>query len=78
MDNLEDRSKITPQKIRVAPFQQPTSGTLVTITTDVGGEQESKTLSRSTSKKMIDPSSRPSRVVSFRDEREKVIKIEER
>jgi len=35
-------------------------------------------LSRSTSKKMIDPSSRPSRVVSFRDEREKVIKIEER
>ncbi|CAD6225664.1 unnamed protein product [Miscanthus lutarioriparius] len=78
LDNLEDRSKITPQKIRVAPFQQPTSGTLVTITTDVGGEQESKTLSRSTSKKMIDPSSRPSRVVSFRDEMEKVIKIEER
>lgn len=78
MDNLEDGSKLNPQKIRVAPCHQPTSGTLVTICTDVGGEQESKALSRNTSKKMINPSSQPSRVVSFRDEREKVIKIEER
>ncbi|ONM53712.1 Protein UPSTREAM OF FLC [Zea mays] len=74
LDNLEDGSKLISQKIRMAPCQQHTSGTFVT--TDVGGEQKSNTLSRSTSKKMINPSSRPSRV-SFHDEREKVIKIEE-
>jgi hypothetical protein len=60
---------------------------LVTITTDVrhnNGEQEcsneasSKTLRRSTSKRMTDSSPRFSRVVSFHDEKEKAVKIEER
>ncbi|CAN6203864.1 unnamed protein product [Urochloa humidicola] len=87
LDNLEGRHKIISQTIKMAPCQQPTSGTLVTITTDVrhnNGEQEcsneasSKTLSRSTSKRLSDPSSRSSRVVSFQDEKEKVVKIEER
>ncbi|CAN6197786.1 unnamed protein product [Urochloa humidicola] len=87
LDNLEGRHKIISQTIKMAPYQQPTSGTLVTITTDVrhnNGEQEcsdeasSKTLSRSTSKRMTDPSSRSSRVVSFHDEKEKVLKVEER
>ncbi|CAN6179907.1 unnamed protein product [Urochloa humidicola] len=87
LDNLEGRHKIISQTIKMAPYQQPTSGTLVTITTDVrhnNGEQEcsneasSRTLSRSTSKRMTDPSSRSSRKVSFHDEKEKVLKIEER
>ncbi|KAJ1289052.1 hypothetical protein BS78_02G135700 [Paspalum vaginatum] len=77
-NDLEGRSKISPQTIRMASCQQPTNGTLVTITTDVGGEQEYKTLSRSKSKRMIDQSLRSSRIVSFPDEKDKVIKIEER
>jgi len=60
---------------------------LVTITTDVrhnNGEQEcsneasSKILTRSTSKRMADSSPQSSRVVSFHDEKEKAVKIEER
>ncbi|XP_062193842.1 protein SOSEKI 3-like [Phragmites australis] len=90
LDNLESISKILPQTIRMAPCEQSTSGTLVTTTTDVrhnSVEQEcsysssSKTLSRSTSKRISDPSAgkiRSSRVVSFHDEKERVIKIEER
>ncbi|CAL5090346.1 unnamed protein product [Urochloa decumbens] len=87
LDNLEGRHKIISQTIKMSPYQQPTSGTLVTITTDVrhnNGEQEcsneasSKTLSRSTSKRMTDRSPRSSRAVSFHDEKEKVVKIEER
>ncbi|KAF8675231.1 hypothetical protein HU200_047900 [Digitaria exilis] len=86
LDNLEGRSKIISKTIKMAPCQQPTSGTLVTITTDVrhnndeqesSNEASSKTLSRSTSKR-TDPSSQSSRVVSFHDEKEKVVKIEER
>uniref|UniRef100_A0A0A9DYY3 SOSEKI DIX-like domain-containing protein n=1 Tax=Arundo donax TaxID=35708 RepID=A0A0A9DYY3_ARUDO len=90
LDNLESTSKILPQTIRMAPCEQSPSGTLVTITTDVthnsveqdcSDEPSSETLSRSVSKRMSDPSAgkiRSSRVVSFRDEKEKVIKIEER
>ncbi|CAL5075456.1 unnamed protein product [Urochloa decumbens] len=87
LDNLDGRHKIISQTIKMSPYQQPTSGTLVTITTNVrhnNGEQEcsneasSKTLSRSTSKRMTDPSPRSSRVVSFHDEKEKAVKIEER
>ncbi|RLM87551.1 cell wall protein RBR3-like [Panicum miliaceum] len=87
LDNLERRSQIISQTIKMAPCQQPKSGTLVTITTDVrhnDGEQEcsneasSKTLRRSTSKRMTDSSPRSSRVVSFHDEKEKAVKIEER
>lgn len=87
LDNLEGRSKIISQTIKMAPCQQPKSGTLVTITTDVrhnNGEQgcsneaSSKTLSRSASKRMTDPSPRSTRVVTFHDEKEKAVKIEER
>jgi hypothetical protein len=87
LDNLERRTQIISQTIKMAPCQQPKSGTLVTITTDVrrnNGEQEcsneasSKTLRRSTSKRMTNSSPRFSRVVSFHDEKEKAVKIEER
>lgn len=79
LDNLEGRSKIISQTIKMAPCQQPTSGTVVTKTTNVrhnndeqesSNEASSKTLSRSTSKRMTDLSSRSSRVVSFHDDKE--------
>ena len=87
MNNLEHRSQNISQTIKRAPCQQPKSGTLVTITTDVrhnNGEQEcsneasSKTLTRRTSKRMTDLSPKSSRVVSFHDEKEKGVKIEGR
>uniref|UniRef100_A0A0A9EXM0 Uncharacterized protein n=1 Tax=Arundo donax TaxID=35708 RepID=A0A0A9EXM0_ARUDO len=91
LDNLESTSKILQRATTKAPCEQSTSGTLVTITTDVthnsveqgcGDEpSSSKPLSRTMSKRMSDPSAgkiRSSRVVSFHDEKEKVVKIEER
>ncbi|KAL6656528.1 hypothetical protein ACP70R_007354 [Stipagrostis hirtigluma subsp. patula] len=80
-------NKYTTQTIKMASSEQSGTRTLVSITTDVNGEQDCssgpslKTLSRRTSKRMTDPSSgkvHSPGVVSFHDEKEKVIEIEER
>ncbi|KAL6838460.1 hypothetical protein ACP4OV_031705 [Aristida adscensionis] len=75
-------NKYAPHTIKMTPCEQPEIGTL-----DVSGEQECscgpslKTLKRSTSKRMSDLSSgkiHSPRAVSFHDEKEKAVKIEER
>ncbi|KAK3129383.1 hypothetical protein QOZ80_6BG0478660 [Eleusine coracana subsp. coracana] len=88
-ENLECGSRTVPHIIRMAPSEQPASETLVTITTDArhnnpdhdqcGNEPSFTTLSRSMS--MRDPSAaktRSPKIVSFHDEKQKVVKIEQR
>ncbi|TVU10623.1 hypothetical protein EJB05_44167 [Eragrostis curvula] len=89
-ENLGCISRIVPQIIRMAPNEQSTSETFVTITTDVRhnsaeheccSEPSSTTLSRSKSIRMSDLSSektRSSKLVSFQDEKQKVVEVEER